>query len=231
MINGKRVLAITLARGGSKGIHKKNIVPLKGKPLIYYTINEVFKSKYVDDYFVATDDAEIKSVCLGYGCKVFDRQYVDDKQTSADGLLEVVNSLEPYDYIIEVMCTNPLKTHHDLDTIIELLDGNQGVSVTSVVRVFDNHPTRIKFIENGYLKGFHPTENPDLPGFRRQDLEPAAYVRNGSFYAMTHYQLTTTGLRLGENVIPYIMDSNKSVNIDEPIDLITAESLLGNEDK
>lgn len=231
MINGKRVLAITLARGGSKGIHKKNIVPIKGKPLIYYTINEVFKSKYVDDYFVATDDAEIKSVCLGYGCKVFDRQYVDDKQTSADGLLEVVNSLEPYDYIIEVMCTNPLKTHHDLDTIIELLDENQGVSVTSVVRVFDNHPTRIKFIENGYLRGFHPTENPDLPGFRRQDLEPVAYVRNGSFYAMTHYQLTTTGLRLGENVIPYIMDSNKSVNIDERIDLITAESLLGNEDK
>lgn len=231
MINGKRVLAITLARGGSKGIHKKNIVPLKENPLIYYTIKEVFKSKYVDDYIVATDDAEIKSVCLGYGCKVFDRQYVDDKQTSANGLLEVVNTLEPYDYIVEVMCTNPLKTHHDLDTIIELLDENQGVSVTSVVRVFDNHPTRIKFIENGYLKGFHPTENPDLPGFRRQDLEPPAYVRNGSFYAMTHYQITTTGLRLGENVIPYIMDSNKSVNIDEPIDLITAESLLGNENK
>lgn len=231
MINGKRVLAITLARGGSKGIHKKNIVPLAGKPLIYYTISEVFKSKYVDDYLVATDDAEIKSVCLGYGCKVFDRDYVDDKQTSASGLLEVVNSLKPYDYIIEVMCTNPLKTHNDLDNIIELLDENQGASVTSVVRVFDNHPTRIKFIENGYLKGFYPTENPDLPGFRRQDLEPAAYVRNGSFYAMTHYQLTTTGLRLGENVIPYIMDSNKSVNIDEPIDLITAELLLGNENK
>lgn len=229
MINGKRVLAITLARGGSKGIHKKNIVPLKGNPLIYYTIKEVFKSKYVDDYIVATDDAEIKSVCLGYNCKVFDRKYVDDEQTSAEGLLEVVNTLEPYDYIIEVMCTNPLKTHYDLDSVIELLHNNENTSVTSVVRVFDNHPNRIKFIENGKLKGFNSNENPDLAGFRRQDLTPAAYVRNGSFYAMTHHQLTNTGLRLGENVIPYIMDSNKSVNIDEPIDLIIAELLLGNE--
>ena len=229
MINGKKVLAITLARGGSKGIYKKNIVPIKGSPLISYTIKEVFKSKYVDDYLVATDDAEIKSVCLEYGCKIFDRQYVDDKQTSADGLLEVVNSLEPYDYIVEVMCTNPLKTHYDLDSIIELLNENEGASITSVVRVFDNHPTRIKFIENGYLVGFHSTENPDLPGFRRQDLELPAYVRNGSFYAMTYHQLITTGLRLGKVVIPYIMDFNKSVNIDEPIDLIIAESLLENE--
>jgi CMP-N-acetylneuraminic acid synthetase len=231
MINGKRVLGITLARGGSKGIFKKNITPVNGKPLITYTIEQALKSKYLDDYFVATDDFDIKSICLQNNCKVVDRKYVDDKQTSAAGILEVLDNLEPYDYIVEIVCTNPFKTFQDLDRVIELLDSNQGDSVVSVTRVLDNHPNRIKYIQDGKLIGFHPTENPDIPGFRRQDLEPAAYVRNGAFYGMTYLQLKTTGLRLGKNVIPYIMDFNKSINIDEPLDIITAESLLKVENK
>ena len=60
MIKNKSVLAITLARGGSKGIPKKNIIPLNGKPLLEYTIEEVKKSKFIDKYVVGTDDRDIK---------------------------------------------------------------------------------------------------------------------------------------------------------------------------
>ena len=63
MINGKSVLAITLARGGSKGVVKKNITNLNGKPLLQYTTDEVKKSKYIDHYIVSTDDVEIENVC------------------------------------------------------------------------------------------------------------------------------------------------------------------------
>ena len=61
MINGKRVLAITLARGGSKGVIKKNIINLNGKPLLQYTTDEVKKSKYIDYHIVSTDDVDIEN--------------------------------------------------------------------------------------------------------------------------------------------------------------------------
>ena len=66
MINDKSVLAITLARGGSKGITKKNIAPINNKPLLSYTMDEVIKSKYIDKYIVSTDDDDIEQVCLCY---------------------------------------------------------------------------------------------------------------------------------------------------------------------
>ena len=93
----------------------------------------------------------------------------------------------------------------------------------SVVRVWDNHPLRIKYIENDRLMNFYGDENPDIPNTRRQDLTPPAYVRNGSIYAMTYEQMVDKGLRIGEDVRPYIMDEQNSVNLDEPLDLEIAK--------
>ena len=83
MINNKKVLAITLARGGSRRIPKKNIADINGKPLIRYTIDEVKKSKYIDKYIVSTDDNEIFNYCLTEaGVTVFERPEASDTQTS-----------------------------------------------------------------------------------------------------------------------------------------------------
>ena len=205
MINGKRVLAITLARGGSRGIIKKNIVPINNKPLLSYTIEEALKSKYIDNYIVATDDKDIEQVCVDNNIKCFRRKKVSDIQTSADGLVEVLKDIDTYDYVVEIMCTNPLKKVGDIDNVIEKLDTTKSDSVVSVVRIWDNHPSRVKFIENDMLKGFDSRENPDIQGQRRQDLEPPAYVRNGSIYAMTWNQIINHGLRLGKVTRPYIM--------------------------
>mgnify|MGYP003641777412 FL=1 len=231
MINGKRVLAITLARGGSRGIIKKNIVPINNKPLLSYTIEEALKSKYIDNYIVATDDKDIEQVCVDNNIKCFRRKKVSDIQTSADGLVEVLKDIDTYDYVVEIMCTNPLKKVEDIDDVIEKLDTTKSDSVVSVVRIWDNHPSRVKFIENDMLKGFDSRENPDIQGQRRQDLEPPAYVRNGSIYAMTWNQITNHGLRLGKVTRPYIMPQERTINIDEPRDLMLAKFIIENENK
>ena len=231
MINNKTVLAITLARGGSKGIPKKNITPLNGKPLLEYTLEEVKKSKYIDYYVVGTDDKDIKLVCDKNDVNVINRKHVKDTQTTAEGLLEILNQLPQYDYVIEIMCTNPFKTVEDIDSVIEKLSNSKGNSITSVTRIWDNHPNRVKFIKNGILKGFNPEEDPDKPGWRRQDLTPAAYVRNGSLYAMTYQQITKNKKRLTPETQAYVMEENRSINIDEPIDLLIAEHLMKNENR
>lgn len=231
MINNKSVVAITLARGGSKGIPKKNIIPLNGKPLLEYTIEEVKKSKYIDHYVVGTDSKDIKLVCEKNNTNVLNREYVKDTQTTAEGLLEILEQLPQYDYVIEIMCTNPFKTVEDIDSVIEKLSNSNGESVTSVTRIWDNHPSRVKFISNGILTGFNPEEDPDKPGWRRQDLSPAAYVRNGSLYAMTYNQIVNKKKRLTPQTQAYIMEENRSINIDEPIDLLIAEHLMRNENK
>ena len=100
MINKKSILAITLARGGSKGVHKKNIADLNGKPLLQYTIDEVKKSKYIDNYIVSTDDIDIKNLCKKLDVNYFERKPASDTQTTSEGLLEVIKKQNKYDYII-----------------------------------------------------------------------------------------------------------------------------------
>jgi len=222
MINNKTILAITLARGGSKSVHKKNIVDINGKPLLQYTIDEVKKSKYIDHYIVSTDDMEIENVCKNLGVTYFQRKKASDTQTSAEALWEVQRVMDKYDYIIEIMCTNPLKTIEDIDGVIEKLDETGADSVVSVVRIWDNHPSRVKYIRDDKLMDFFP----EVPESRRQDLMPPAFVRNGSIYAMTYEQLKIKQQRLGEDTRPYIMSGERTINIDEHIDLKLARLML-----
>ena len=222
MINGKTVMGITLARGGSKGIPRKNVIDVNGKPLIQYTIDEVKKSKYIDHYIVSTDDEDIKMVCKELEQTYFDRSPVEDTQKSSDGLLEVLKTMDKPDYIVEIMCTNPLKTVEDIDGVIKKIDMMGVDSVCSVVRIWDHHPSRVKFIKGNQMIDVYPEKLES----RRQDLRPPAYIRNGSIYAMTWEQINVKGTRYDKNTVPYIMSEERTINIDEPIDLELARILL-----
>jgi len=222
MINGKKVMGLTLARGGSKRVPRKNVIDVNGKPLIQYTIDEVKKSKYIDHYIVSTDDEDIKLVCRELEQTYFDRSPAEDTQKSADALLEVLNSMDKPDYIVEIMCTNPLKSVEDIDGVIKKLDIMGVDSVCSVVRVWDYHPSRVKFIEGNKMKDVYP----EVLESRRQDLTPPAYIRNGSIYAMTWEQINVKGSRYDKDTVPYIMPEERTINIDEPIDLELARILL-----
>jgi CMP-N,N'-diacetyllegionaminic acid synthase len=226
------ILAVTLARGGSKQIKNKNIVDLCGKPLIAYTIESAFKSKFINDYIVSTDDSSIAEVVAKMGVEVpFMRpaELSTDNSTSADSLLHALKFMESrknlkYDIVVELMTTNPFKTAEDIDNCIKMLTVNNADSVIAVHRVIEHHPARIKKVVNGRIVDFCIEEKKES---RRQDLLPYAYIRSGAIYALNRNWFVKTGTRYGsQNSFAYILSEEKSVNIDNETDLEIARSKI-----
>ena len=106
--------------------------------------------------------------------------------------------------------------------MIQKLIDTKADSVVSVVRVWDSHPSRVKYIEDDKLVDFWPEE----PESRRQDLTPPAYLRNGSIYATTVESFLKTINRLGKDTRPYIMPEERTVNIDRMMDMRVAEVMI-----
>lgn len=225
----QKVLGIILARGGSKSVPRKNIKPLCGVPLIGYTIQEGLKSKYITRLVVSTEDTEIAEVAKKCGAEVpFVRpaELATDTASSKACLQHAVSFMEDlegekYDYIIELMVTNPLKIVEDIDTALEKLFETDADSVIGVVQLFDHHPLRIKKIVDDRIVDFCLPEPNEA---RRQDLKPDAYIRNGSIYAMKRDVLMVQDRRYGtENSRPYYFPPERSVNIDSLEDWFVAE--------
>ena len=225
------ILGVTLARGGSKGIPKKNLALIKNKPLIKYTLDEAKKCQMLSRYIVSTDDKDVKSFCVDEGVEVpFLRpsHLATDQATSVDALIHAVNFCEDqekikYDFVIELMATNPLKNKEDINNCILKLIATKADSVIGVTKLDDHHPARIKKIVNDKIEDFCV---PELSS-RRQDLKPEAYIRNGSIYALNRDALVKNKHRFGgRNSRPYIMPIERSINIDTPIDLLICESYL-----
>jgi len=226
-----KVLAVILARGGSKAIPKKNLAEICGHPLIAYTICEALRSKHISDVVVSSDDEEIMQVANDYGASVpFKRpnELSGDRAKPVECNLHATRIMETkvgfkYDYVVELLCTNPFKTAFDIDTALEMQFESDADSVIGVVRLDDHHPIRIKKLEDGYIREFCL---PEIPESTRQDLKPDAFIRNGSIYSMRRDMLEQ-GIRYGtENSLAYIMPRERTVNIDEPMDLEIARVLM-----
>ena len=233
----KKILAITLARGGSKGIKLKNIKKLNSKPLIYYTIVEAKKSKLITDYIVSTDSKKISKIAKKFGAQIpflRPKKLSTDKASSADALIHATLHMEKiknikYDYIIELMCTNPLKKSEDIDQIIKKIIKFKSDTVIAVNRVYDQHPARIKKIKNDKIIDFCVKEKPES---RRQDLRPKAYIRSGSIYAISRDYLINKKKRYGsKNSRPYILPAERTINIDTKYDFYVAEQIIKNAKK
>lgn len=226
MIGNRRILAVTLARGGSKRIPRKNIAFIGGRPLISYTFDSVKNSKYIDEYIVSTDDYDIIDVAQENGVRSLKRpaDLAEDSSTSADAMIHAVKKVgQDFYYIVEIMATNPLKTAEDIDSVIEMLYDKDADSVASVVRIYDHHPSRVKYIsDTGIMIDFYP----EILESRRQDLLPEAYVRNGSIYAMKKDFLLSEKTRYNKETLAYIMPEERTINIDEPIDLLVADFII-----
>lgn len=232
MIEDKRILGITLARGGSKSVPRKNIKEICGKPLIAYTIEEALKSSYIDDFIVSTDDVEIKSVAEKYKANVpFLRpsELSDDQSSSSSALIHAVKFMETansckYDLIVELMCTNPLKNKLDIDLVIEKASKTNSESVIAVHKLDDHHPARIKKIVDDKIVDFCVEEPNEA---RRQDLRPFAYIRSGSIYCMRRDFLMEKGMRYGgKDSRPYILPDDRAINIDTLNDFRLANLIM-----
>ena len=224
-----KTLGVILARGGSKGVERKNIRNLNGHPLIAYSIHAGLKSKYITDLVVSTDDKEIAKISNDYGAKTpFFRpsELAEDHVFSRDALNHAVIESEnifkkEYDYVVELPAVAPLRDSDDIDLALEKLFRTNADSVISVVMVQDKHPVRMKRINNEKLEDF-TTEFPEGESSRRQDLEPC-FLRNGAIYSMKRSTIIDKYSRVGDDSRPFIMPSEKSVNIDEIIDFYLAE--------
>tara|TARA_A100001037_G_scaffold203016_1_gene181516 strand:+ start:1402 stop:2103 length:702 start_codon:yes stop_codon:yes gene_type:complete len=227
----KNILGVTLARGGSKGIKGKNLALIHGKPLIYYTIREALKCSRLSNYVVSTDNYKIKKIAKKYmACVPFTRpkKFSKDRSSSASAIKHALLECEKiykkkFDYVIELMATNPLKSVIDINNVIKILLKNKADSVIAVNQLYDNHPARIKKIIKGKLFDFVIKEKLES---RRQDLKPKAYVRSGSIYAMSRKYVIQNKRYFSGKSFAYILPHQRAINIDNENDLIIAKKKI-----
>ncbi|MDG2007822.1 MAG: acylneuraminate cytidylyltransferase family protein [Alphaproteobacteria bacterium] len=222
---------MTLARGGSKGIRNKNIKKLNNKPLIYYTVKEALKSKLLTDYIISTDSLDISKIAQNYKVDVpfiRPKKYSTDKASSSSALKHAVLFMEKknniqYDFIIEIMATNPLKNTYDIDSVIQKLTRTKADSVIAMSKVIEEHPRRLKKIIKDKIVDIMYEKRES----RRQDLKPEVFIRAGSIYGIKRNILIDKGLRYGtKNSRAYILPEERSINIDSKRDFIIAEYLI-----
>jgi CMP-N-acetylneuraminic acid synthetase len=228
------ILGVILARGGSKGIPKKNIFPINGHPLISYTIAAALKSGLLDKVVVSTDSEEIAEIARQYGAEVpFIRpeELAGDEVPSNETLRHaVIESEKVYDvtfeYVIEMPCVSPLRDDDDIRKAVKKLIDTDADSVISVTQMQDKHPVRMKRIVDDRLKDFCMEFPEGESGdFRRQSLEPC-FIRNGAIYSMKRDTIVLKNSRWGEVIRPYIMPEEKSVNVDTSVDLKLVELFI-----
>ena len=229
----EKILAVITARGGSKGVPRKNIRPVCGKPLIAYSIETALTVRdRLYRIVVSTDDPEIAEVSRQYGAEVpFMRplELAADKTPTLPVLQHAVRFVEAQDrvlldWILLLQPTSPLRVAEDILAALELARAGGCDSVISVVQVA-THPLFIKRIENDQLLPFSESFA-EKEGTRRQDARPPAYVRNGAIYLTRRDVLMERNSIWGGSIRPYVMPPERSVNVDSELDLIVAELML-----
>lgn len=228
----KKILAVIPARSGSKGIPRKNIKEICGKPLITYTIEAALACDYIDRVIISTNDKEIAEISKLSGGEVPflrpDKLARDNSPTidTVIDLLEKLKSSEGYepDYIALLQCTSPLRNSKHLSVAIEELYESDKDGIISVCEA-EPHPYWMSVIREGKLQMFIE-DGREIT--RRQDL-PKVYNLNGAIYIIKTDVLINERTFEAKNVGAYIMDKKDSVDIDEMLDFKIAELIL--EDK
>lgn len=227
MYKNKKTLGIITARGGSKGVPKKNIKLLNGKPLIVYSILQAQKSKYIDKLLVSTDDKEITKISKKYGAEVQMRpnELAQDKTPHLPVLQYIVKQLEEEenykaDIIVLLQPTSPFRANGEIDRAIKkFMDNPKADSLMSVSGVPGHYnPLWVKKIKNNRL---FPLK--DIP--RRQDL-PKFYWKSGQIYIMKYDTLMKKNSLFGDFCMPHIAEIKEFVNIDSKIDFALAEFII-----
>ena len=226
-----RSVGLIPARGGSKGIPRKNLVELGGVPLIVFSIVAGERSK-LDKVYVTTDDSEIEEFCETLGVSVIKRPKhlaTDDALTAPvvhHSLQHLAELGEKYDCFVLLQPTSPFRPPWVLDRSLEILREPDCDSVITVKAVEGGHPARMcRKLESGHLIPY----NADQSFLPRVELPPV-YLRNGSIYASKTECFKNSGRFLSENTHGLILPNVLSVNLDEPLDLFVANKLLEYDD-
>ncbi|MCS3783583.1 acylneuraminate cytidylyltransferase [Salinibacter ruber] len=218
------------ARGGSKGIPRKNARHLAGKPLVGRAIDTALESASIGRVLVSTDDPEIKEISKNYGAEVVGRpsEISGDEASSESALLHVLNYLresEGYspDQFAFVQCTSPLLTASDVDGAVDtFFEENADV----VLSVTDFHGFLWSENQDGSLSGINHDPNERQ---RRQEREKQL-EETGGVYVMDREGFEEAEHRFFGKVAPYEVPQERSIEVDRPADLTIAEELLRNQE-
>jgi CMP-N,N'-diacetyllegionaminic acid synthase len=216
--------ALIPARGGSKGIPRKNIKLIAGKPLIVWTIEAALRSSLLEAVVVSTDDPEIAEVARRAGAQVpFMRpaELAQDQTPGLDPVLHALDQLAEYDSVLLLQPTSPLRTTENIDACLTLAMQRHAPSVVSVSEP-DTHPYWIyRLTESQTLERIVDA----APVARRQDL-PVVMALNGAMYFADANWLRRNRSLVGAETLGYVMARERSIDLDTPLDWKLAELLL-----
>lgn len=231
MSAGNEVLAIIPARGGSKGVPRKNVLPLAGKPLILHTVEAARTARHVSHVVVSTDCAEIAAVARGGAGVVWRPEDLSgDTASSESALLHAIRHLaaaENYrpDLVVFLQCTAPLTAPEDIDGTVEALWAENADTAVSVTPFH-----YFVWERGGDGRGGVGVNHDKRVRPRRQDRAPQ-YLETGAVYAMRTDGFLHAGHRFFGDTALYVMPAERVLEIDEPADFRRAEQVLAGRDR
>jgi CMP-N-acetylneuraminic acid synthetase len=230
MINNKKILGIVTARAGSKGIKNKNLIKVNNRPLIYWPIKALKKSKYVDQFILSSDSKKIMKLANDYGCEtpfLRPKSLARDSSLSIDVVLHSLNFFKKrnffFDYVVLLEPTSPLTTYRDVDNALKYLHNNKDVG-DSIVGASENikfHPDFNFKIKKNKLINFKK----NIYSKRRQELSKV-YFFDGSLYISKVSSIYKKKTFYHKKTLTYETPKWKSFEIDDQIDLIILNSIM-----
>lgn len=232
MKDNQRILALIPARGGSKGLPRKNIKELNGKPLIAYSIASAMESKYIlkEDIICSTDSEEIAEIARKFGAQVpfiRPKELAADESTTMSVILHAMDWIEKnidrkYGYLIFLSPTSPLRTGKHIDEAIKILFEKKGSGLVSVTRASES-PYWMK-IKTGEGKLLHFIGESDK--YNRRQACPDVYVLNGAIYIAKWKVLKEDKSFEKRDCYGFIMDRESSADVDSLMDFKIAGLIL-----
>ena len=228
MLNGKKVLAVIPARGGSKSVPGKNIRLLAGKPLLAWSIEVAREVSEIDRIIVSTDDAQIASVGREFGAEIYTRppHLATDEALVIDALKDLIETLqskgEAPEWIVLLEATCPLRTADDVRECLKVLaDG--GYDSVATFREAELNPHRAWRLVDGVPEVFIPGAIPWLP----RQKQPKAYQLNGAVYVFRASLLAQEAQSILVGKLgAVLMPRQRSQDIDDSVDFTIVEALL-----
>jgi N-acylneuraminate cytidylyltransferase len=226
MIRNEPLTAIIPARGGSKGLPRKNLYQIDGETLIERAIRVAQDSGRVDRVLVTTDDPEIYQIAKARAAappSLRPWHLARDNSRTIDAVHHLIGDAQvDRGYLLLLQVTSPLRTSADLVSLCERLEAYpEADAIASVVRHEAPHPNKIMKIDGPYLVSYLGTPA-NVP---RQTL-PVVYALNGAFYLTSLSVVMEQHTFIPERTLPFEMPPERSVNLDGPLDLLLLEAIL-----
>ena len=229
-----KILAVIPARGGSKGIPRKNIIPVCGKPLMAWTIEASLASKYITKTLVSSDDDEILEIADKFGAESIKRpNALATDEAGSEALITHALETEKlkgndYEYVMLLQPTSPLRGTKEIDEAVKLLLASDAKALISVSTPEHTPYKAFRLNANGKLEGLIDNKTPFM---RRQDL-PQTFMPNGAIYMIDADLFLQSGsLFCEERTIAYEMSREKSVDVDTMEDVVFIERIIREEIK